>query len=112
MPSAACEAEARVGQAARLQGFLLGACALPAPGEVSVPAGHRVARGCVSVAPAPRAAPADAQDRRGREGPPPLMPETGLGLEYWGSYVGPSVSPLFQHVSDVLLGPEDTDEQM
>ena len=40
------------------------------------------------------------------------MPETGLGLEYWGSYVGPSLSPLFQHVSDVLLGPEDTDEQM
>lgn len=40
------------------------------------------------------------------------MPETGLGLEYWGSYVDPSLSPLFQHVSDVLLGPEDTDEQM
>lgn len=53
MPSAACEAEARVGQAGWLQGFLLGACALPAPGEVSVPAGHRAARGCVSVAPAP-----------------------------------------------------------
>lgn len=72
---------------------VLGACALPAPGKVSVHPDAGSVRPC-AWGPLPPAAPADPWDRPGQEKAMQLMLETGLGLSLntGGSRVGPQFS--------------------
>lgn len=94
----------------------------PAPGKVSVLAGHGL-RGAVRLRPSsPPAAPTDPRDRPEQEKPTQLMLETGLGLGLatgrGGGAGGALPSPLLhffiyvfhQHLSNTLLGPEEKDE--